>query len=196
MEKEDKKLFEMVLQDDKEEGLYALSMVEKPAMKSHWVALSDHKKQVKFATMDEEKRVVMGAVLIPDMPVYRNWNGGLYIYFSENTIRDTHELAMRKGLTTFTLDHGKVAPNIHLFETWMVEDSKKDKSAIYGMEFSKGTWVVSLKINNTEVWNDYIKTGEVTGFSIEGLFKMKDEPDDTMTDEEFIDEVKKLLNVV
>ena len=141
--------------------------------------------------MDEDKRVVMGAVLIPDMPVYRDWDGGLYIYFSENTIRQTHELAMRKNLTTFTMDHGKVIPNVHLFETWMVEDPKKDKSAVYGME----TWMVALKINNDEVWRDYVKTGEVTGFSIEGLFKMRDTPDDTLTDDEFIDAIKDALGV-
>lgn len=192
---ENKNLFEMVLQDEKDEGLYALSLVEKPAMKSQWVELAEHKKKVQFATMDKERQIVMGAVLIPELPVYRDWDGGLYIYFSEDTIRQTHELAMRKGLTTFTMDHGKVIPNIHLFETWMVEDPKKDKSAIYGMENKKGTWMIALKINNDEVWRDYVKTGEVTGFSIEGLFKMKDSPKDTLTEDEFIDAVKNALGL-
>lgn len=193
--KQDKELFEMILQDEAEEGLYALSLVDRPAMKSYWVQLAEQKKKVLFKAIDKEQHIIMGAVLIPDMPVYRDWNGGLYIYFKEETIRQSHELMMKKGLTTFTMMHGKVIPNVHLLEIWMVEDPERDKSAIYGMEYKKGTLAVSLKINNTEVWDEFIKTGELNGFSIEGLFKMKDTADDTLSDEEFIKSVKEALLV-
>jgi hypothetical protein len=46
----------------------------------------------------------------------------------------------------------------------------KDKSAVYGLSLPKGTWMGTFKINNDEIWNDYVKEGKVKGFSIEGLF--------------------------
>ena len=195
MKEEDKRLFEMILDDPDEEGLYALSLVDQPAMKAHWLALSSHKetKNVMFKTVDADQHILLGAVLIPDVPVYRNWDDGLYIYFSEDTIRKSHELAMKKGLSTFTIQHGKPAPNIYLLETWMVEDPKMDKQAVYGMENPKGTWMVSLKVNNVDVWEDFIKSGDLVGFSIEGLFKMKDTPDGELSDDEFLDAVKEAI---
>ena len=200
MEKESNKLFEMFLEDDNEDGLYALSMVDKPAMKATWVTLKEEHKIVLFKTVSEDKRVVLGAALIPEMPVYRDWytpdgEKGLDIFFSEDTIRKSHELVMRKGLNTFTMGHGKTVPNVHLLEIWMIEDPEKDKQAVYGLSHPKGTMMVGLKINNDEVWTDYIKTGDLNGFSIEGLFKMADKPTGTLTDDEFITAVKSALSV-
>ena len=60
-------------------------------------------------------------------------------------------------------------------ESWLVEDPKKDKSAAYGMDMPKGTWMLSMKVLNDDVWNDYVKTGKVKGFSIEGYFADKAE---------------------
>ncbi len=54
--------------------------------------------------------------------------------------------------------------------SWIVENTEKDKSAIYGLEVPVGTWMISMKVNNSEVWNDFVKTGKVKGFSIEGYF--------------------------
>lgn len=193
MENKNKGLFEMILDENEGEGMFALSLVDNPAMKSYWVALEDEdKKIVQFATVDKDKRILLGAVLIPELPVYRNWEGGMYVYFSEETIRQTQELAMRKGLTTFTLMHSKPVPNIHLLENWLVEDPEKDKSSIYGLNFPKGTWVVSLKINNDEVWEDYIKTGELAGFSIEGLYSLA-KTDMELNDDDFLDALRKAL---
>ncbi|MAO22269.1 MAG: hypothetical protein CMJ25_16100, partial [Phycisphaerae bacterium] len=50
-----------------------------------------------------------------------------------------------------------------------------DKSRFYNMNLPVGTWMVSMKIDNEEVWKEYIKEGKVRGFSIEGWFvdKMK-----------------------
>ena len=38
------------------------------------------------------------------------------------------------------------------------------------MNVPLGTWMGSVKVNNDEVWNDFVKTGKVKGFSIEGYF--------------------------
>jgi hypothetical protein len=54
-------------------------------------------------------------------------------------------------------------------ESWIIEDEKQDKSAKYGFNLPKGTWMISMKVNNDEIWQK-VKDGEVKGFSIEGHF--------------------------
>jgi hypothetical protein len=74
-----------------------------------------------------------------------------------------------------TLEHDKPLEGLVAVESWLVEDPKKDKSAAYGMEMPKGTWMLSMKVLNDEVWNSFVKTGKVKGFSIEGYFADKAE---------------------
>jgi len=58
-------------------------------------------------------------------------------------------------------------------ESLIVEDDKFDKTRKYDLNAPIGTWMVSVKVNNDEVWNDFVKTGKVKGFSIEGYFADK-----------------------
>ena len=38
------------------------------------------------------------------------------------------------------------------------------------MDLPLGTWVGSVKVNNDEIWNEFVKTGVVKGFQYRGLF--------------------------
>jgi hypothetical protein len=69
-----------------------------------------------------------------------------------------------------TLEHDKKLNGVTLVESWIKESTTKDKSALYNLNVPVGTWMGTFKIDNDEIWNDYVKTGEVKGFSIEGLF--------------------------
>jgi hypothetical protein len=79
-------------------------------------------------------------------------------------------------------------------ESWLIEDSEKDKSKLYGFSLPKGTWMISMKVDNDEVWND-VKEGKIKGFSIEGYFadKMPDSPRQDMSKNEIINQLKDLL---
>ena len=70
-----------------------------------------------------------------------------------------------------------------LVESWIVEDVAKDKTALYNLSLPVGTWVGAIKVNNEDIWNDYVKTGKVKGFSIEGYFsdKEKDKEEDVLS---------------
>jgi hypothetical protein len=79
-------------------------------------------------------------------------------------------------------------------ESWIIENSKQDKSAIYGFELPEGTWMISMKVDNEEVWNK-VKSGDIKGFSIEGYF----EPSSTKlssdkSDEELLNQILEILN--
>jgi hypothetical protein len=72
-----------------------------------------------------------------------------------------------------TLEHQMQLKGLSLVESWIVEDPIKDKTAFYGLKYPVGTWVGSVKVNSEKVWQEFVKTGAVKGFSIEGYFQDK-----------------------
>lgn len=175
------RIVELILDDQQmASGIDAISIVEAPAIESNFIALKSH--EMKFAQVDAEKRILMGPVLIPDKPIYRKqvMNGEMqefYVYFSKNTVCRASQMFLMKGNQgKATLEHDMALQGICMVESWIKEDMEKDKSAIYGMNDPIGTWMGCLKVTNDEIWNDYVKTGRVKGFSIEGYFADKSMP--------------------
>jgi hypothetical protein len=72
-----------------------------------------------------------------------------------------------------TLEHKDTLKGLTLVESWIVEDEVNDKSRKYGLDVPVGTWMGAVKVNNDEIWNEYVKSGKVKGFSIEGYFADK-----------------------
>ena len=117
----------------------------------------------------------MGAALIPNKPIFRKRNETMfYVYFSKDTVRRASELFFQNSnQNNATLEHQMSVNGLTVVESWIVEDTKMDKSAKYGLEMPEGTWMISMKVENDEIWNDYVKTGKVKGFSIEGILQIK-----------------------
>ena len=165
------RIVELILDEDQlAHGIDAISIVSAPAIESNFIALKKH--NVKFATLDADKRILMGPALIPDKPIYRNQDGEeFYCYFSQNTVRRASELYLTRGnQNNATLEHEFNIHGLSLVETWIKEDMVNDKSALYGLNDPVGTWMVTMKVANDQIWNEYVKTGLVKGFSIEGFF--------------------------
>ena len=116
-----------------------------------------------------------GAALVPDKHIYRqNEDDEYYIYFSQDTVRRASELFLMRGnQNKSTLEHEAELNGLSVVESWIIEDETHDKSRKYNMELPVGTWMVSMKVNNDDVWENYVKTGKVKGFSIEGYFTDK-----------------------
>ena len=129
----------------------------------------------------------MGALLIPNKPIYRrNGEDEYYIYFSKDTVLKASQMYLMQGKqNNSTLEHQYQINGLSLVESWIVEDKVHDKSVKYGMDLPLGTWVGSVKVNNEQIWNEFVKTGKVKGFSIEGYFadKMERPKDQTIKDE-------------
>lgn len=165
-------IIELILDEENEEmvGIDAVSIVENPAIESDFIALA--KEEIQLAKIDEEKKLLMGPALIPNKPIFRKRNDSMfYVYFSRDTVRRASELFFMNGKqNNATLEHEMSINGLTVVESWIVEDSKMDKSAKYGLEMPIGTWMISMKVENDEVWNEYVKTEKVKGFSIEGYF--------------------------
>lgn len=155
---------------DEVSGIEAVSIVESPAIEEDFIALKST--EFKFAEVNKEKRILMGAALIPNKPIYRrNEDNEYYIYFSRETVRKASELFFIRGNhNKSTLEHELPLEGLVAVESWIVEDKEKDKTTLYGMDVPLGTWMLSMKVLNDDVWNNYVKTGKVKGFSIEGYF--------------------------
>jgi hypothetical protein len=164
-------IIELLIDENKiESGINAVSVVESPAIEENFVALKKH--EVELKEVDGEKRILMGAALIPNKQIYRkNGDKEFYIYFSEDTVRKASELfLMRANQNNATLEHEKkMLDGMSVVESWIIEDEKTDKSRLYNFNLPKGTWMISMKVNNDEIWNK-VKAGKVKGFSIEGYF--------------------------
>ena len=166
------KLYEMLINEEELMlGVNAISLVENPAIESDFVALSD-KKKVLMASVNNEKRILMGAALIPDKPIYRNQDGEeFYIYFSKDTVRKAAEMFFKNhNQQNATLEHAEAINGLTVFESWIVESEEHDKSRAYGLELPVGTWAVTMKVDDDDIWNNYVKNKRVFGFSIEGQF--------------------------
>jgi hypothetical protein len=194
------KIIELILDEDEAIGVEAISVVENPAIESDFIALNNQ--EIKLAEINKEKRLLMGALLIPQKPIYRkSGKEEYYIFFSRKTVERASQMYLQNGnQSQSTLEHDKQLKGLTLVESWIVEDKEKDKTALYGLDVPVGTWMGSVKVDNDEIWNDYVKSGKVKGFSIEGYFADKLErpneelKEDLSAEDKLINELKKALS--
>lgn len=167
-------LVELILDEDNGlNGVYAISIVDKPAIEADFVHFSKGH-EVAFTSLDTEKRLLLGPILIPNKPILRRDKDGneFYAYLSAQTVERSAHLYQHQGLQNkSTLEHEVKIEGVTLVETWIVEDPEKDKTRAHMDALPKGTWAGVMKVNNDQLWNEYVKTGYVNGFSIEGNYK-------------------------
>ena len=194
------KIVELILGDDELTGIEAISVVENPAIEEDFIALKSE--EIKLAEVDKEKRILMGALLVPNKPIYRRkGEEEYYIYFSKDTVEKASQLYLMKGnQSKATLEHQHTINGLTLVESWLVEDEVHDKSRKYGLNVPVGTWMGAVKVNNDEIWDNYVKTGKVKGFSIEGYFADKmerpKEPVNDFEEEEAKDILSELRQIL
>ena len=163
-------VYELIIEGEEDE-VYAISMVSEPAIEAGWVAFD--KEQVQFQAVDNDKRLVLGPILVPDKRILRIDGEGkpYHVFLSAPTIKKLSEKYLQNKYTDkVTVEHQKSISDVSLVESWIVESRTKDKSAVYGLSLAPGTWAGTMKVNNEKLWQDFVKTGKLTGFSIEGLF--------------------------
>ena len=172
--------------------VYAISLVEEPAIEIDYVAFDKDKEtkpNLKFIEdKQNEKYMILGPALIPDKNIYRNYDGDeFYVSFSAECIEKLSYKFMKTcyGDGCFTKDHESFAQGCSLAESW-IKTSENDKSVEYGFDCPIGTWFVAAKIDSIDLWES-IKKGERKGFSIESwvdleeIFENKDKKENDMS---------------
>ena len=170
-----RKLIELIVRDDQMteqlNGVGAISLVEFPAIEENFIAFS-HNKNYSMAKMEIEKKMLTGPALIPDKKIFRyneETNEEYDVYFSAETIEKCMVDFMRCNRNhETTFEHTSPIKDVFIVETWIVS-TDNDRARDLGYDVPNGTWMVSMKVDNDEVWNK-VKDGTVRGFSIEGMF--------------------------
>ncbi len=183
-------IIELFLDDKENAGIEAISIVENPAIEEDFIALNKH--EVQFKEVDKEKRILMGAALVPNKQIYRkSGDKEFYVFFSKDTVRKASELFFKKGnQSNSTLEHKMSLKGLTVVESWIVEDGHFDKSRKYNLNVPVGTWMISMKVDNDKIWKDQVKNGQVKGFSIEGYFADKVNMSE---DEKLLEQIKEIL---
>ena len=152
--------------------------------------------------LDDEKRMIYAPAMIPNKLIrrYEPGEGEFWVRFTREAIERGAHKFLAEGRTTpefVNYEHtDKKFDDIYLVESWIVGD-EEDKIYDYGYtkdQVPSGSWVVGYKVNNDELWNDYVKKGLVKAVSVEGLFDMSFSKD--KTDEYLLDEVINIITQI
>ena len=167
--------FKVIFSEEKE-GVFAISLVENPAIEIDFIALSKEN-IIKLAEVSEEKRLLISPVLIPNQPIYRRDDKGneFNIVFPVETILKAQQNFYKQGFqrnSNIEHDDNLTLNDVTFVESWIKEDDTHDKSLKYGFDLPNGTWFAVMKVENDETWQK-VKNGEVKGFSIEGNFDLE-----------------------
>lgn len=171
------KTYEAIFNELETDGVFGISLVENPAMEGLFIALNkEPKTELKLKTVNEEQRILIGLVLEPNKPVYRNQDGEQFnIVFNEDTIKNlSYHFFKSDYHKNSSLEHETRIKGVTFVESWIVADTEKDKSAVYGFSYPKGSWVATMKVDDDEIWNNYVKTGKVQGFSVDAMLQLKE----------------------
>lgn len=168
-------VYKMILGED--DGINAIAFVANPAIQVEWIAFSEQvESKIKFTTISEDERIVFGALLIPDQKIYRNDQGReFYVTIDKEGIKDVRERFMRNKYTSNTnAEHTDILlKDVFMIETFITDTKKGIHAPDNFSELPEGTWFGMFKVDNDEVWHNYVKTGVFTGFSIEGKVKLQ-----------------------
>lgn len=175
-------------------GIDFVALVNEPATQENWIAMSKQH-PLKFLATDADQHIVSGPIMVADLLIFRRDpdHGEHYVYYDADTIKNTVLNFFQRGLTAkVNLMHLGEAQtdDIFMFESFLI-DSKRGIATPKGFdELPDGSWFGSYKVNNEAVWNEFIKTGELKGFSVEGFFAY--EPNDANES----DLIKKISNIL
>lgn len=173
-----------------------IGLVDRPAIERNFQAFKNH---ARF-TLNEEKKIISGPAMIADMPLYRKDAelGEYYVVFDKVAIRSIVEKFSAKGyMKNFNLFHKEAAQvtDVTIFNSF-ISDSELGISPLKGFEdVADGSWFISAKVNNEDVWNK-VKSGEIKGFSVEGLFTYVPMGAVKLTMEEAIKKIEKIISEV
>lgn len=127
-------------------------------------------------SLDEEKRLIVGPLMLADKLILRvdENDEPYYVYFTKSTIKSIATKMMKeKFLDRVNIEHNEQdRVDAYMVESWIVEDQYKDKQQVFGLSYPPGSWIGMYKIEDDRAW-EMVKEGKVKAFSIEGYFADK-----------------------
>lgn len=161
-----------------------VSLVEDPAIQMDWVAFSstgEMKKEqnFKFKIDNAQKQMLSGVFMIPDKPIYRvdkETGEEYFVVFTADDIERAVKKFFKNGYNNnINVEHSTLAPGCYVMDSWFIRDSDSNPVKKFGFnDLPVGTWVGTVHVEDENMWNEFVKTGKIKAFSVEGLFKFGD----------------------
>ncbi len=184
----DIEVYDAIIEDDGD-GVRAISLVESPAIQKDFLYFNEDKELIKFKIENEDERIIVSPVMITDLPIIRINNGIEYfIKYPELTIKYMVQKFMKENKNNLiNINHNDLFPDgLFIYESYLTDDNKKAPKE-FG-DIPNGSWFVTIKVDNDEVWNQ-VKKGEFKGLSLEGFFAITKVPSNN-------DEVNRELELI
>jgi len=170
-----------------------VGLVDEPAIGVNWFAFKDDAMACKFEKVDNAERIIVGAAMIPDMPIKRvNDDGSTYeVMFSKDTVKIAALKFFRKNFQrNANIQHDPNQPvNGLTFFLSFIRDTDKGMIGLEG-DYPNGTWFLGAKVEDDATWQK-VESGEIRGFSVEGMFKYKKQQ---LTPAEAFAKINEILN--
>lgn len=180
-----------------DEGIFAISLVDFPATQRNFLCFNEDKVIQTFSIQDEEERIVSGVVMSANTPIYRRDSNGFeyYLVFTPETIKLMAE-KMLKDNTQNQVDiehNGELIGSVNLIELF-IKDSSKGIVPTYMEDIPDGSLMATYKVRDEKIW-EAIKSGELNGFSLAGLFSIKQEDSEEKDLQDILSQIKKLRKI-
>ena len=197
-------LYKMFIADDieGEEEVDFVALVESPAIQRNFLAFTDHsqdqaKYKLNFAVQDKEQRIVSGALMIADLPIYRrDEEGEYYVMFSADEIKKIVQRFFKKGYQAkVNIEHGKPAEGVYMFESYIIDKERGVNPPTGFEDVANGSWFGSFKVENEKLW-EQVKAGTFKGFSVEGLFRYEKAGSIMQKEEQIMSQIFKILSQI
>jgi len=192
-------IYQLEISDDLNDGAEVdfVALVDRPAIERNFLKFKEARSN--FAIQSEERRIVSGALMLADTPIYRNdSNGEYYVTFTPGTIEKIAQKFFKKGYQSnvnLMHDGSQEVEGVTMFESW-IKDSSRGVAPMKGFEDApEGSWFGSFKVENEDVWTR-VKSGEFKGFSVEGVFNYKKEKAPMSVEEALWSQIVEILQAV
>ena len=166
-------IYKMTINNEGESGVDFVALVDVPAIEVDWFAFA---KEERFKTIDPQRRIITGALMLADTPIYRRNEkmGEFMVVFDKPTIEQIVQKFFKQNKTNNVNEmHDTPIEGVYMYESFIIDKSRGISAPKGFNKIPDGSWFGSYKVDNTDVWENFIKTGEFKGFSVEGLFDMQ-----------------------
>ncbi len=174
-------VYKLVIDDNEELGVDYVALVDKPATEQTWMAFNEAK-QYKFVA-DKDRRLISGVLMVAELPIYRaDQSGEYYVIFDKEQIEKIAQRYFKSGFihnVNMMHDAERKVTGVYMVESMIIDKTRGIRTPEGYPTLTEGSWFGTFKVDNDEVWNDFIKTGVFKGFSVEGAFahrKLTDMP--------------------
>lgn len=177
---------------NEKEGMDAISLVDDPAVGDLFLKFAKSEKLLQF-TANPEKHIITGVALSCNLPIYRVIDGfECYVVFDKQTIETlVLDYSQKNLFNSVNIQHNdeNFVDGVYMIESYFVNRER----GIAPVEFPNiedGSFIVSFKVTNNELWEQIITNGDLNGFSIQGFFDICEIPNENeMEIEELINEI-------